>query len=207
MGEISHKEKVELLIDNLIKFKDSEVWYKYTENRFFSKMEKGYYYVLRRGKLLFHEMHEDNQVRRFDVLGLVENLIKECKIKEEKEELEEIFADFNYILSIVIKSGDEKPPLIDDIIKVDVIDRLGRVKFYMRDDSVVEFETNDIEELEDSIEDCVDELAKVEIEGKVWYRHDLLSEKFKEIEKQILLTEENYETLGWYKKLEDETKK
>lgn len=206
MGEMNHKEKIDLLIDNLIKFKDSEVWYKYTENRFFSQIRDGFYYVLRRDKLFFHELGEDSKVRRFDVLGLIENLIKESKIEKEKEELEEILADFNYIASVVVKSGIDKPPLIDEIFILDQIDKLGKIKFHMKEGEIVEIETNDIEELEDLMEDCVDELAKIEIEGKVLYRHQFLSEKFREVEKQILLTEENYETLGWYKKLEDENK-
>lgn len=188
-----------LIRENLDKLENSEVWYKYTENRFFSKMEDTYYFVIKRGQLFYNELYKECNIRRMEVFKVIYDMINQNE--KLKDFLIDVLDRYKDIVNLVIESGVDMDPLIINMFNlVDVLES-GTIKIYLYGDKIIEEEYTSIENLEDLLEDIIDDVGKIEINNKVIYRHQLLTSEYNDIENKILLQGENYELLGWFQKI------
>jgi hypothetical protein len=202
--KIKHSDVIDILKDNLLKLIASKIWYKYTPTRYFSKIEGNYYYVIRKGELLYHEMDNDGQMIRYEIFSLIESKLEETDDKKEISDLEILYEEFDCIVDVVCQSVKNSKPIIEKIFEFDNIKRFGKVILEYRDGTIFESRVKNKEELEIILEDNLDDVGKIQIGNKKLIRHDILTQQYMDIETKILLDEENYELLGWFKKLKDE---
>jgi len=195
---------LDLLKSNLDKLKNINDWYKYTNNNYFSKTTNHSYYSIRNEKIYYNEINENSEVFQINIFEFIDEFLHKCKSKEYNNSILIIKEEYKTNISFVLTNGKDIKPLINQlVVNLPEIKKTTNVEFICKSfNEQIKVKNND--ELEFCIENKLDEILKLKIKNKKYYRHNFISEEYLTIENRLLLESEDYETLAFFKKIKDE---
>lgn len=195
---------LDLLKSNLDKLKNINDWYKYTNNNYFSKTTNHSYYSIRNEKIYYNEINENSEVFQINIFEFIDEFLYKCKSKEYNNSILIIKEEYKTNISFVLTNGKDIKPLINQlVVNLPEIKKTTNVEFICKSfNEQIKVKNND--ELEFCIENKLDEILKLKIKNKKYYRHNFISEEYLTIENRLLLESEDYETLAFFKKIKDE---
>jgi hypothetical protein len=198
---------LDLLKSNLDKLKNINDWYKYTNNNYFSKTTNNSYYSIRNEKIYYNEINDKSEVFQINIFEFIDEFLLKCKSKEYNKSILIIKEEYKTNISFVLTNGKNIKPLIKQlVVNLPEIKKTTNVEFICKSFKE-EIKINNNDELEFCIENKLDEILKLKIKNKKYYRHNFISEEYLTIENRLLLECEDYETLAHFKKIKDEENK